>query len=355
MRKIIFILLSLIVCISGYCCTTFTINHNGKIVFGRNFDFPIGDGYVIINKKGMVKSSFINAPEVPFEWVSKYGSISFNQNGKEFPFGGINEAGLVIEQMWLQDCEYPAMDNRFALTELQWIQYHLDNSASVKDVIKSDKFLRVSYTSIATLHFLVADKSGDVATIEYINGKMVVHRGQNLPYSVLANCRYTTSISYKASKDQNENFQFNPVVENSSGRFLKGAKMIEKIGKSMTMNSDELTSYAFTILDSVAQPGGTKWSIVYNITDMKIDIRTDKSRNISTLSLKMFNFDKNAPNLFADINQQISGADSFSELTYEENYKLIKHICDSVDFIRNSTPPNYAKVAADYMLSVKPK
>jgi choloylglycine hydrolase len=28
-------------------------------------------------------------------WISKYGSITFNQYGREFPTGGMNEKGLV--------------------------------------------------------------------------------------------------------------------------------------------------------------------------------------------------------------------------------------------------------------------
>ena len=36
-----------------------------------------------------------------------------------------------------------------------------------------------------TLHYLVADANGNVATIEFLDGKMVVHRGSNLPFTVL--------------------------------------------------------------------------------------------------------------------------------------------------------------------------
>jgi Penicillin V acylase and related amidases len=52
----------------------------------------------------------IQPPEKPIEWISKYGSITFNQSGREFPHGGINEKGLVIEQMWLDEAAYPEMD-----------------------------------------------------------------------------------------------------------------------------------------------------------------------------------------------------------------------------------------------------
>ena len=104
----------------------------------------------------------IAAPEKPFTWISRYGSISFNQNGREFPYGGMNQAGLVIEQMMHEneDAKYPALDDRFGLAELQWIQYQLDVSASVADVIASDRTVRISFTSVAPLHFLAADAGG---------------------------------------------------------------------------------------------------------------------------------------------------------------------------------------------------
>ena len=181
-----------------FCCTTFSFsNHKGEVVFGRNFDFPVGMGHIAINNKNVYKTAFIRPPEKAISWTSTYGSITFNQCGKEFPYGGMNEAGLVIEQMWLQEAAYPEADKRFGLSELQWIQYQLDNSATVEQVVNSDSLVRISYTAIAPLHFLIADASGNVATIEYIEGKMIVHQGKNLPYQVLANCTYQNSLSYK--------------------------------------------------------------------------------------------------------------------------------------------------------------
>ena len=38
----------------------------------------------------------------PARWTSKFGSVTFNQYGKDNPMGGVNERGLVIEVMELQ-------------------------------------------------------------------------------------------------------------------------------------------------------------------------------------------------------------------------------------------------------------
>jgi len=83
-------------------CTTFVLKDKaGRVFFGRNFDFPGGPGHIHVNLRGARKSSLATPGEKPLTWTARYGSISFNQNGREFPYGGINEAGLVVEQMGL--------------------------------------------------------------------------------------------------------------------------------------------------------------------------------------------------------------------------------------------------------------
>src|SRR5215470_5207291 len=84
-------------------CTTFCLKNKGEMLFGRNYDYMFGDGMIMVNKRGVVKVSTSEAPEKPAQWTSKYGSVTFNQYGRENPMGGMNEAGLVIELMWLDE------------------------------------------------------------------------------------------------------------------------------------------------------------------------------------------------------------------------------------------------------------
>ena len=184
-----------------YPCTTFCIKDNQQIIFGRNLDFYLSVGYVMINKKNVTKNAYIDSPEKPITWTSKYGSITFNQFGKEFPYGGMNEAGLVVEQMWLDETQYPDLDDRYGLTELQWIQYQLDNFSRIEQVIASDSQLRI--LSIKNpppgsllWHYLVCDKTGNCASIEFINGKLVYHTKETMPVKVLTNSTYKESMAF---------------------------------------------------------------------------------------------------------------------------------------------------------------
>ena len=107
MRKIIVIFL-LFPSIVGFCCTTFVIKSENNLVFGRNLDWISENGLVVVNQRNQRKQSIVFPPSKPVTWTSKYGSITFNQFGKEFPFGGINEKGLVIEVM-LAPAQYPCL------------------------------------------------------------------------------------------------------------------------------------------------------------------------------------------------------------------------------------------------------
>ncbi|SKC23428.1 linear amide C-N hydrolase [Alkalitalea saponilacus] len=334
------ILILLFVTAQVYACTTFFLNGEQKL-FGRNFDFPSGVGHIYINPANIEKTSFIFPPEKPFTWVSKYGSISFNQNGREMPYGGINEAGLVIEQMWHQEAKYPEPDQRKALTELQWIQYHLDNSATVQDVINSDEKLRISITSVATLHFLVADASGDLAAIEFFDGKMVVHSGDELKYPVLSNCSYDVSLNYIATT--NPNLEHTPWVENSSGRFKTAAGMIG----AKDLKQKDKTAFAFEILDAVAQGESTRWSIVYDISNFKIHLKTNENKEVRTINFNEFDFSCTNTPLFIDIDHANPSVKNFKPFNIEDNFNLIDKVCNEVEFL-GQMPTEYRQAVAAF-------
>jgi len=306
-------------------CTTFRLkDKNGGLFFGRNFDFPAGQGQIHVNQRNLRKTSLIAAPEKPFTWVSRYGSISFNQNGREFPYGGMNEAGLVIEQMMHEsaDSKYPALDDRHGLEELQWIQYQLDVSASVAEVIASDRAVRISFASVAPLHFLAADAGGNVAAIEYIDGKMVVHTGKSLKYPALANDTFDASLAAKAALDAAGG-------NGQPDRFARAAAMVE----AFAPNSAPALEYAFAILKNVSQ-GGTQWSIVYDLKQKAISYRTRANTRIRRIAMDTFDFSCAGPGLFADIDADGCAAADFKASSYESNLRLIGEVWSSVEFLK---------------------
>ena len=73
-------------------CTTFCLKDDEGLVFGRNYDWHLDHGLVIVNKRNVTKRALLIDPEdTPARWISKYGSVTFNQYGREFPIGGMVE------------------------------------------------------------------------------------------------------------------------------------------------------------------------------------------------------------------------------------------------------------------------
>ncbi|HLL43653.1 MAG TPA: linear amide C-N hydrolase, partial [Segetibacter sp.] len=278
-------------------CTTFFLTKDGQMVFGKNYDWMTGTGSVNTNLRGLAKSSLPLDGGNILKWTSKYGSTTFNQYGKEFPNGGMNEKGLVVELMWLSESEYPNKDNRPGLSVLQWIQYQLDNATTVEEVIASDELVRITSTGTPQ-HYLVADSKGGVATIEFLDGEMVVRRGDKLPYPVLANSTYESSV--KTFKN-NKNFEDN----NSLDRFSKACSMVQQYQK--TNNNKSLVDYSFEILNKVAQGGFTKWSIVYDITNRKVYFKTSTNQQQKSFSLNNFNYSCSSQAVSYNVAQNVKG------------------------------------------------
>jgi len=320
MKKLIaFFLLTLYTSYS-FACSTFLLKKDGHYIFGRNYDWVTGNGMVLVNARGVKKASFSAPGSKTISWVSACGSITFNQYGKEFPHGGMNETGLVIELMWLSETAYPAPDERAGMNELQWIQYQLDNHTTVDQVIASDQQIRIDRQGAAPLHYLVADAAGNVATIEFINGKMVVHKNKDLAHPVLTNTVYADALHrFNDQKGQEQSSG-----DNSIDRFATACRMVQHFEETNTRQSG--VDYAFQILDKIAQGSFTKWRIVYDITSRKVYFITADGQERRFFAFKDFDFSCNQSTVAFNLATSKSGAIAryFSPLSYNTNKLLIE-------------------------------
>jgi penicillin V acylase-like amidase (Ntn superfamily) len=311
MKSVIAILLLVVLSLpfASIACTTFLLRKNNQLTFGKNYDWETGTGVVHTNLRGKVKTSLPVDGTRSFQWTSRFGSVTFNQYGKEFPNGGMNEKGLVVELMWLNESKYPPADERPSISVLQWIQYQLDNCSTIEEVINSDKKLRVT-SSGTPQHYLVADANGHAATIEFLNGKMEVHTGDQLPYAVLANDPYEHSVqSFKQS---------------TNGRFTTACKMVQQFEK--TAPEKPLVPYSFDVLKQVAQGNYTKWSIVYDISNKQVFFKTLAKNEVKNIDIKQLSFNNTATPL--SLNMNIDGKGDITHLfvpfSSQANQQMLK-------------------------------
>ena len=324
-------------------CSTFLLNDGRRFVFGKNYDWHIRSGMLIVNQRGMAKVSIADSGGNPARWTSRYGSVTFNQFGREFPIGGMNEAGLVVEVMWLEGSVYPAADDRATLDNLQWIQYQLDTAATVGDVLASDS--RVRIVGGVPLHYLVADANGNAATVEFLDGRMKAHTGLSLPVAALTNSIYERSLAYGEQWPQGLG------STSSLDRFATAAAKTLAFADEP---SPDARAYAFDTLSAVAQPGSTRWSIVYEIVERRVHFRTDRLTSIRSLDITDLDFACSGTVWVLDLGTPVSG-DIFRFLvpyTLELNRDLIEFAFRNVPFLQD-TPKSVLEEQALYPESTR--
>ena len=318
-------------------CTTFVLVDQDHVVYGRNFDYYVADGRVMVNRRGLLKTAF--GTNSGLQWISRYGSLSFNQFGHEFPNGGMNEAGLVVEHMLLDGTQYPS-DARPSLTELQWIQYQLDCSATVADVLASDAQVRIQPGSTG-LHFLVADRTGRCAVIEFLGGRLVCHIDGSLPVAALTNDTYDSSLAYEAVTSPARADHVS-----SLGRFVQAAASVRSFPG---LHPADPIGYAFSALANVSQPSGTptQWSIVYDLANRIAYFRTRPVQSIKQIHLDALDFRPGAPIRMMDINAPTGGEVTPQSIYSEEdNLAVLLSVYRQTPPLANTSTPSLERRAA---------
>ena len=126
---------------------------------------------------------------------------------------------------------------------------------------------------------------------------MVVHKGNDLSLPVLTNNIYDESVKSYKNSSANGN--------NSLERFGEACSMIQQLNTGNI--TKPLIDYAFDILGEVAQGDFTKWSIVYDITNKTIQFKTNRFKQVKTLSFSAFDFSCTATAKVWDMNQAGNG------------------------------------------------
>lgn len=267
----------------GDACSAFVLSSGEDVLLAKNLDWPVGDGFVIENPSGIRRQSSPSETGTPFSWTSKFSSITFNQFGDGFPLGGMNETGLVVEELNFSPSRFPTSGDQ-VVNEFQWIQYQLDMSGSVANVLTTLKMIHIQPVLVG-LHYLVADTSGAKAIIEFIDGEVLVYTGDDIVCPALTNNSYANSLKYlKHHKDFGGN-RVETAGPESPERYVRIARRLKDIDPSRNSTPGE----AFSILQSVQQRD-TQWSIVYDLQRRQIHFQLrgrNKPQSLSFQDLDM--------------------------------------------------------------------
>lgn len=305
----------------GLACTTFSLGQSQEKIVGKSYDWFQNHGVALVNQRNLRKKAFLLTSDKPAEWTAKYGSLTFNQHGREMPLGGMNEKGLTVEIMWLDDSEYPVSSALPAVNELQWIQYLLDNAADVAEAAQLATGVRV-IPAVAKVHYLACDSAGDCATFEYIDQKLVIHEGTKAPVSALTNDSYADSLKSLTKYVGFGGSKPLPKGTESLSRFARAANQVRGFDPAKVTDAVE---YAFQTLSNVAQSTST-WNIVYESANHRVHFRTLNMPKIKSLDTSKFDYSCKRAAQFVDMKAKTEGeiTGDFADFGDQQNDALVQ-------------------------------
>ncbi len=316
-------------------CSTFLMKHSSELIVGHNLDdrYEV-HGSVTINKRGVFKRGItwkeLNSNEEETsqkpEWVSKYGSVSFNTRGRDFADGGMNEKGLSIWEMSLPGTEFVCEQSKPTLFMMLWMQYQLDNHESVQQVIQSASDFVLDGWG---WHFFAADRTGNCASIEFIAGELVVHTGNKMPVPVLCNSQYSCELRELRGQEGRNSKEASAAEPKKDLRFGEAAKLIRGYDP---MVIEDTIKYSWKILKKIAIDGYNQWQILVDLKNLHVYLRTKQCRKLRHFNLNSFDLSCNSPVKMIDIHADLSGdiSDDFVDYTLEMNRDFVKRDIEGI-------------------------
>ncbi len=281
---------------SAEACTRFTyVGLNNHVVTGRSWDWP-NDGYATLwaYPAGLSRSG--NGDDKnSVRWVSKYGSVTvsaFNIATAD----GINTEGLSVNLLYLAGSDYGKPDpGKKNLSLFSWAQFMLDNYATVKEAVEdfgSGKYNMLGVPDLdgekMHLHLCITDSGGDNAVFEYIDGKLVVHRGKQ--YNVMTNePSFDQQLALNAYWQRLDG-KFLPGTEEPADRFVRTSYYLDNALK--TADYQQMIATVFSIIRNASVP-------FMNGNPKRPNLAPTYWRSVGDLTNKIFYFESaNRPNIF---------------------------------------------------------
>jgi penicillin V acylase-like amidase (Ntn superfamily) len=233
-----------------FACTIFyTIDKKGHILVGRNFDNDRDGGRIwfITPRDGL------------------HGMVILEQLGTNMPYEGMNDAGLFIGISAVPNTMPPLSPFKPIRISLEMVKIVLERAKTVDEALNIfPKYYVVFGTFLGNpmVHYMIVDKEGNSAILEYIDGKMVVIKNNT------------------DSKVMTNHFISKPELGSDSKTSFERYKIAKE-----NLNNVNSVDDAYDLLRRVNQKT-TVWSTVYNLNEQKIYLCYKNSSFVFDFNLK---------------------------------------------------------------------
>lgn len=287
----------------------------GSVVIGRTMDFHLD---LLTNlwklPRGAERDDGVTGE---LTWRAQYGSVvatAFDLVACD----GMNEEGFAGHLLWLAESEYgepgPA---DVQLSQAIWLQYYLDNFATVADAVAWTEQSQVMIAQLydptghltPTLHLALNDASGDSAIIEYTDGKPRVYHSRE--YRVMTNSpTYDQQLALRDSLHGQGADATLPGSTVATARFARAAYYVEHQAQPATQL--EAMAAMFSIMHNVAQPfrtpepgkpeaSQTLWQVVIDATKRRYAFESTTRPNIVWVDFDALDFEEGTAELKLDL------------------------------------------------------
>lgn len=248
---------------------------NNMIITARSMDWKSDiPANLWIFPRGIERSG--EAGNNSVKWKSKYGSV-ITSSWDIASSDGMNEKGLVANLLWLAESSFPSFEKnetKKGLAVSLWLQYTLDNFATVSEVVNSfekNDFVVVSShipgTDIfATVHLSISDSTGDNAILEFINGKLIIHHDKK--FNVMTNSPiFEEQLAINAYWKGIPGTVMLPGTNRAADRFTRASYYIDAIPK--TDNTRVAIASVFGVIRNCSVPFGISSPTEPNISSTR--------------------------------------------------------------------------------------
>lgn len=250
-------------------------------------------------------------------WTSKFGSViatAFDIISVD----GLNEAGLAGHILWLAESDYGTPDeSRTQLSQAIWLQYFLDNFATVTEAVQWIAETDVQVVQMddptggqpPTVHLALDDASGDSAIIEYTDGRPKVYHSKD--FRVMTNSpTFDRQLVLVKQFDGLGGSEPLPGSTLASDRFARASYYASRLPQPA--GQVQAVASMFSVIRNAAQPfrvpdpgkpdaSQTIWQVVLDLTNKRYVYESTTRPNIVWVDLADLNFAAGSPQLKLDL------------------------------------------------------
>ncbi len=311
-------------------CSRIFWNKTGQpMLVGRNEDwFESLQTKVYAFPRGLERDGAVD--ENPAIWTSKFGSVVGACYDAAIT-DGMNEAGLNANLLYLAESDFgPRKTAKGGLSVSIFAQWILDNFATVDEVLAALEGVQVVPIYMmhfndkvqSPFHYSIADRTGNSAVIEVLDGEFSVHQGPEV--TVMTNSPpYAQQLELMRQYTGLGGDKPLPGGSQADERFARGAYYLTGLPDEPS-DYHEAVANVLSVIRNMSTPWGvsdptrpnvspTRWRTISDLTNGRYYFEFTQNPTVAWIDLNRLNFAEGAPVTMFDLNKDIRATGEVSD------------------------------------------